>query len=259
MDTKPVAMIFDVDGTLADTERDGHRPAFNRAFADAGLDWNWSVEEYGRLLRVTGGKERMRAYLQGSPEKAKDINDIDSLVVGLHEAKNRYYGEIVRGGEIALRPGVERLLLEAREQGVRLTIATTTTRSNVVALLEANLGVASLDWFEIIATADEVPDKKPSPAVYDYVLEGLGLDAKDCLALEDSQNGLRSAQAAKLPTLVTINGYTRNDALESAELIIDQFGEPDAPMQVIGGVWADRLASDIRCIDLKALGQLLSD
>jgi len=257
MNIKPVAMIFDVDGTLADTERDGHRPAFNRAFADAGLDWNWSVEEYGRLLRITGGKERMRAYMQDDPIKNKDINQIDELITGLHEAKNRYYGDIVRSGGIALRPGVERLLLEAREQGIRLTIATTTTRSNVVALLEANLGFDSLDWFDIIATADEVPDKKPSPAVYNYVLEGLGLGASDCLALEDSQNGLRSAQAANLPTLVTINGYTRNDALESAELIIDQFGEPDAPMQIIGGVWAQRLKEGTAYIDLKALGQLL--
>jgi len=259
MSVKPVAMIFDVDGTLADTERDGHRPAFNRAFAEAGLEWDWSVEEYGRLLRITGGKERMFGYLQGNPIKNIEINDMESFIAGLHEAKNRYYAEMVKGGGIPLRSGVERLLNEAREQRVRLAIATTTTRSNVEALLEANLGAESLGWFEIIATADEVPDKKPSPAVYDYVLQGLGLPAADCLALEDSQNGLRAAQAASLPTLVTINDYTRDDALSSAELVVDQFGEPGDPMRLIGGIWAQRLPATTHCIDLAALGQLLGE
>ena len=161
MSAIPEALIFDVDGTLADTEKDGHRPAFNQAFADAGLDWHWSVEEYGRLLRITGGKERMRGYLSENPDKLNNIKDIDNIINSLHDAKNRFYGDIVRSGEIPLRPGVARLIHEARERDVKLAIATTTTRSNVVALLEATLGAESLSWFEVIATADEVPDKKP--------------------------------------------------------------------------------------------------
>jgi HAD superfamily hydrolase (TIGR01509 family) len=258
MSVKPKALIFDVDGTLADTEKDGHRPAFNRSFAAAGLDWHWSVEEYGQLLRITGGKERMRGYLAQNPDKNININDMDNLIVNLHNAKNRLYADIVRTGEIPLRPGVARLLQEARASDIRLAIATTTTRSNVVALLEANLGAESEDWFEIIATADEVPDKKPSPAVYHYVLDKLGLSASDCLAIEDSQNGIRAAHAAGLPVIVTVNGYTKNDDFGEAELIIDQFGEPGSPYKILGGSWAGRLAENSGYIDIATLGQLMN-
>lgn len=257
MSVQPKALIFDVDGTLADTEKDGHRPAFNRAFSNAGLDWHWSVAEYGHLLRITGGKERMRGYLAENPDKLNKIKHLDSLIINLHEAKNRFYADIVRAGEIPLRPGVARLLHEARDHGVCLAIATTTTRSNVVALLQANLGAESLDWFEVIATADEVPEKKPSPAVYHYVLDRLGLDANDCLAIEDSQNGIRSAHAAGLPTLVTVNGYTEDDDFGAAELVIDQFGEPGSPFAVLGGRWADRLTGEHEYIDIALLGQLM--
>jgi HAD superfamily hydrolase (TIGR01509 family) len=257
MPARLAALIFDVDGTLADTERDGHRPAFNRAFAEAGLDWHWSVEEYGRLLRTTGGKERMRGYHAENPIKNININDIDSFIANLHKDKNRAYAEIVGSGGIPLRPGVARLVGEARDRGVRLAIATTTTRSNVVALLEATLGPAALDWFELIATADEVPDKKPSPAVYQYVLDALHLTADDCVALEDSRNGVRSAHAAGLPVIVTVNDYTRNDDMEAAELIVDQLGEPDAPLSVLGGSWAGRIAPNTACIDIATLEALL--
>ena len=150
-----------------------------------------------------------------------------------------------------------RLIHEAREREVKLAIATTTTRSNVVALLEATLGTASLGWFEIIATADEVPDKKPSPAVYHYVVDKLGLSANTCLALEDSRNGVRAAHAAGLPVIVTVNDYTKNDDFGTAELIIDQFGEPESPYSLLGGSRAGRLSEKNAYIDIMTLGQLL--
>ncbi|MBI5451211.1 MAG: HAD family hydrolase [Gammaproteobacteria bacterium] len=229
------ALIFDIDGTLADTERDGHRVAFNQAFDEAGLNWHWDVELYGRLLAVTGGRERMMHYHQQYNHGPLPATDGAAFFVGLHQAKNRHYAALMAGGQIALRPGIRRLLHQARHEGLRLVIATTTTRSNVTVLLEHTLGAESIDWFEVIATADEVPDKKPSPAVYHYVLQQLGLTAHHCLALEDSSNGLVAARAAGLRTLVTINDYTAGSDFSGAWLIVDQLGEPGSPGTVRGG------------------------
>ena len=145
------ALIFDVDGTLADTERDGHRVAFNRAFADAGLDWEWSVELYGKLLAVTGGKERIRHYLDHFNTAFERPDGLDEFIAGLHAAKTEHYTRMLSEGLIPLRSGVKRLLQEARDAGMRLAIATTTTPANVSALLNYSLAPDAADWFEVIA------------------------------------------------------------------------------------------------------------
>ena len=223
------ALLFDVDGTLADTERDGHRVAFNRAFAEAGLDWNWDVALYGELLAVSGGKERIRFYIEKWRPAFQPTADLDAFINELHRIKTQHYLELMGQGLIPLRPGVARLLNEAREAGVRLAIVTTTTPENVTALLGSTLGDASISWFDVIAAGDIVPAKKPAPDIYFYALEQLGLDATACLALEDSDNGLRSAAGAGISTLVTVNGYTRGQDFSGAALVVDQLGDIDIP------------------------------
>ncbi len=229
------ALIFDVDGTLADTERDGHRVAFNQAFQAANLDWDWSIELYGKLLAITGGKERIRHYLEQYNPTFEAPTDLTSFIAGLHAAKTEHYCQLLAEGRIPLRTGVERLLQEARDAGLRLAIATTTTMPNVTVLLEQTLGKESLEWFDVIAAGDIVPAKKPAPDIYVYVLEKMGWAAQDCLALEDSENGLISAAQADLKTVITINDYTRNHNFEGAALVLDCFGEPNAPFKVVAG------------------------
>lgn len=210
------ALIFDVDGTLAETERDGHRIAFNTAFADFGLTWHWDVGLYGKLLSITGGKERIRHFVAHDLPPSEHPKSLDSLVVALHAAKTAHYLRLLENGKIALRPGIARLLNEARAAGLRLAIATTTTPENVSALLSLYLGQESLGWFEAIGAGDIVPHKKPAPDIYEWVLKTLNLPAEACLAFEDSANGLRSARAAGIPTWVTTNAYTAHEDFSGA-------------------------------------------
>lgn len=230
------ALIFDVDGTLADTERDGHRVAFNAAFAEAGLDWAWDVARYGRLLAVTGGKERIRRFIEEEGIRLDPALDPDAFIAGLHRAKTRHYVTLLETGAIPLRPGVARLLREARAAGVRLAIATTTTPENVTALLR-NSGCPEMEgWFDVIAAGDVVPRKKPAPDIFTLALEQLGLEARDCVALEDSDNGVQSALAAGLKALVvTESTYTRGQDFGSAPLVLDSLGEPERPAQIVAG------------------------
>lgn len=234
------ALIFDVDGTLADTERDGHLVAFNMAFEDAGLDWHWSVELYGKLLAVTGGKERIRYYLsdfypEERGEEFKKPDNFDEFVAGLHASKTRFYTQLMADGAVPLRPGVIRLFNEAREAKLRLAIATTTTPANVTALLTHTLGSDSINWFEVIAAGDIVPAKKPAPDIYTYAMEKMNLKPEQCLAFEDSHNGLLSSRGADLKTIITINDYTSDHDFSDAELVLSDFGEPEQAMKVIAG------------------------
>jgi HAD superfamily hydrolase (TIGR01509 family) len=234
MKTELQALLFDVDGTLADTE-DVHRQAYNAAFKAAGLDWVWSTERYHQLLSVCGGKERIRHYVQQQGLEPQLPADLDEYIAGLHAEKTSIYVNLMTAGGVPLRPGVERLIREARDQGLRLAIVTTTTPANVSALFRHSFGGHEGDWFELVAAGSIVPRKKPAPDIYNYVLSKMGLSAAECLALEDSRNGLQAARAAGLKVLVTVNPYTDSHDFSGAAVVLDHLGDPGNPCHLLQG------------------------
>jgi HAD superfamily hydrolase (TIGR01509 family) len=228
------AVLFDVDGTLADTE-EIHRQAFNAAFTDAGLDWQWSRSLYHELLAVTGGKERIRYFLERERPDFELPADGDAFIAGLHASKTRAYVDALESGKVPLRPGVERLLKDVRNAGLRLAIVTTTTPDNIIALLEHSFSLPVEDWFEVIAAGSVVPNKKPAPDIYDYTLQQMDLSPDACIAVEDSLNGLQSAVAAGITTLITVNPFTEHQDFSGAAAVLDHLGEPDMPCKVLAG------------------------
>ena len=252
--TQLKAVIFDVDGTLSETERDGHRVAFNNAFTDAGLDWHWDEALYGELLAVTGGKERMRYFLSDFKTDFQYDGDLTPFIASLHAEKTKHYVKLLEAGAIGLRPGVVRLIDEIKTSGLRLAIATTTTPENVTALITNTLGKDALEWFECIAAGDIVPAKKPAPDIFDYCLQQMDLQPEDCIVFEDSANGVRSSCAANIKTIVTLNDYTSDDDFNGAISVLDHMGEPTLPCSVILG---QAISGDFITVnDLKALHAL---
>ena len=211
------ALIFDVDGTLAETE-ELHRRAFNEAFAESRLDWFWDRPLYEELLKTTGGKERIdtyqRNYLEGSRLLTWDS------ITALHKAKTARYVALMKLGALSLRPGVDDLLYEARKTGLRLGIATTTSHQNIDALCQCCWSKPPLEVFDVIAAGDEVKKKKPAPDVFHLALDLLSLPPSACIALEDSRNGLLSANAAELRTVITPSMYTENQNFDGALIVL---------------------------------------
>jgi len=214
---RAAALIFDVDGTLAETE-ELHRQAFNHAFVRHGLDWHWDRAVYKDLLRVTGGKERIRAY-HGRRENASPLSDAD--IAELHRVKTAHYAGLIETGCCPLRPGVTDLLTAAKARGQRLAIATTTSHGNIDALLSQALGKRWAGDFDAIVAGDDVRDKKPAPDVYLEVLARLKLEASGCVAIEDSANGLIAASRANIPVLITRSMFFRDDDFSVARVVLD--------------------------------------
>ena len=223
------ALIFDVDGTMADTE-EAHRVAFNLAFDRQRLGWTWTRTEYRELLKVTGGKERIAFYIESLPVSAALRQRLLARVPEIHADKTKLYSSAVRDGSVPLRDGVARLLDEALDAGCRLAIASTTTAVNVDALLHAAFGPRGLEMFTVIACGDQVRAKKPAPDIYRLALQTLGLGADRAVAFEDSANGLRSAVAAGLWTVVTPTFWTEGSDFSAAALVLPHLGDPSRPL-----------------------------
>lgn len=221
------ALIFDCDGVLVDTERDGHRVAFNRAFAQDGLPVKWDKEIYGELLKVAGGKERMRHYFDnyGWPEK---VTDRDAYIKNLHGLKTSLFMKIIENGELPLRSGVERLVEEAIQAGIRLAVCSTSNERAVNLVVEKMLGPERKEKFEFILAGDVVSSKKPDPEIYELAIKQLGISSSECLVIEDSRNGLLAAKGAGMCCLVTKSYYTQNENFSEADKIVDELGDPPA-------------------------------
>lgn len=225
-DTALKALIFDVDGTLADTEN-AHRAAFNAAFAAVGRDWVWDEALYTRLLDISGGKERILHYWRSVQPGLTEISGtgVADTVARMHELKTAAYERAVQEGAVQLRPGVLRLIEAAWSAGLRLAIATTTSPVNIAALLRASIGPDWQQYFQVVEDASTAPVKKPHPQVYLQTLRRLGLTANECLAFEDSSNGLRAATAAGLRTIVTPNAFTEHHDFTGALRILPDLGD----------------------------------
>lgn len=215
------ALIFDVDGTLADTEA-AHMRAFNQAFAQERLDWHWTLARYTELLAVSGGKERMLHHWREVNPGLRELDGgaMQATIDRLHEIKTAFYEAAVNQGAVAFRPGVLALMEEARAAGLQLAIATTTSPANIAALLRNALGAEWRSWFAAIGDAGNAPIKKPDPQVYLKVIADMGLSAKECLAFEDSSNGLLAARAASLPTVITPNSFTAHHDFTGALRVV---------------------------------------
>ena len=218
------ALIFDCDGVLVDTERDAHRVGFNRAFAEMGIDAEWDVELYGKLLLIAGGKERMRAYFDeyGWPEGADTPEAKDELIVALHKTKTEITAGLV--SSLPVRPGILRIIDEAIAAGVKLGVCTTSNPRFIDAVLDL-FGPERKAAFDFVHAGDVVAKKKPAPDIYLLALETLRLPANDCMVVEDSRNGLLAARGAGLPTLITTSTYTVEEDFTGAIKVVPELGD----------------------------------
>lgn len=234
------AVLFDLDGTLADTERLGHRPAYNRAFKKLGLSFRWGPKLYRKLLKHPGGQERLLQYLKRyRPELGEHASaaeaDAKAWARSVHELKSRYFRRMVRRGRIPLRAGVARLIHEARAEGVRIAIVTSASRATLRPFLRYVLGPERVREIELLICGEDVAHKKPAPDLYLLALSRLDLAARDCIAIEDSAAGLAAASAAGIPTVITTNDNTAHEEFDRALVVLDTLGEPEAPAHVLQG------------------------
>lgn len=255
------ALMFDVDGTLADTEPQGHLPAYNRAFRDLGLDWRWSKPLYRQLLLQPGGRERIEHYIQQhEPElgthKEEVARDLGAWISEVHQLKSKHFRRRLKSGHVTLRPGVRRLMLEAVDQGLQLAIVTNASKASLKPFLTHTLGEDLRQHISVVVSGGQVANKKPAPDIYQLACEKLGRNPRECIALEDSAMGLQSARSAGIAVVITVNADTRHQDFSQALLVVDKLGEPDDPVTLLHqGVPMPHNAPDH--VDLQLLMALL--
>ncbi len=234
------AVLWDVDGTIAETERDGHRVAFNRAFVACGVPWHWSEARYGELLAIPGGRERLLRDMCERPDAPPGAEQRDALARRIHQAKNAIYPDLLRHVHLPLRDGVIALMQECRAQGVRMGIATTTSRVCVEALLRLHLGARWTQWFDAVVCGEDVAHKKPDPEVYVRALLQVRVCPSEAVAIEDSPAGAAAARAVDMPVVLTRSSYFARSAFHGVAAIgpgLHQRSgwEPHAVEQEAGG------------------------
>lgn len=251
------ALIFDCDGVLGDTEPEGHLVAFNRMWRKLGVPWQWSREQYGAKLKIGGGKERMlslfndadfrqRVFVPESEEERK------ALVATWHKEKTAIYQEIINSGLVPPRPGIRRISQEAFDAGWRLAVASTSAPGAVESVLRHAVGDELAKHF-VVLSGDIVPKKKPAPDIYNLALKTLNLPPQNCVAVEDSRNGMLAAYAAHIPVVVTLSEYTKSEDFSEAAFVVDSLGEPDGPRSKL---LANRARVNLK--DFVGLGTLMA-
>ncbi|MCC6707286.1 MAG: HAD-IA family hydrolase [Gammaproteobacteria bacterium] len=244
------ALVFDVDGTLADTE-EIHRAAYNAAFVAHGMSWYWTHQRYAALLAISGGQERLRYAIRSQRMSHAERRRLLNLVPALHGTKTRFYREFVAAGRVHLRPGIARLIGEARAAGVELALVSSTTPANIDALLNANLGHDARGWFRVVTGGAEVAQRKPAPDIFKRALADLDQPAAHCVAFEDTAAGVAAAAAAGLFTVGLPNAWSAGHSLRGAQLVLGHLGEPEQPL---AGAEAARVGGDY--LQLLALARL---
>lgn len=238
------ALLLDVDGTLADTERHGHRPAYNRAFRKLGLSFRWGPRLYRKLLEQPGGKERIEYFVSHyKPDLGAQAGayaaDPCAWIESVHALKSRYFQRSLRKGQVPLRPGVARLIREVDAAGLRVALVSNASHASLKPMLRFGLGEELADRIDLVVSGEDVKRKKPAPDTYLLALSKLGIGADECVALEDSAMGLRAAVAAGVPTIVTTNANTEGEDFSQAVMVIDGCGEPDQPLRTARGTLTD--------------------
>lgn len=228
----PKALFFDQDGVIVDTERDGHRVAFNRTFREFGFETEWSVERYHELLQIGGGKERMLHHLRtvGFGKTIPSDKEAETILA-MHHRKTDLFIELLESGQLPLRPGIHRLMSSARDAGLTIGICTTSNERSAEAIRRAHLADIP---FRFILAGDVVKKKKPDPEIYLMALQKSGLNPTDCVVVEDSSIGCRAAKAAGCHVVATVNVYTRDEDLSQADVIVSSLGEPGNPAELLG-------------------------